>query len=398
MRPAAVLRLRKDEDRRLRAGHLWVFSNEIDVATTPLDDIEPGQAVELQDARGNFVAWGYANPHSLITARILSRRRDQPLGADLVAKRLGYALSLRERLFPQSPFYRLCFGESDGLPGLVVDRYGSYLVVQPTTAGMERSLDEVLTCLTEMLSPDGIVVRADSPLRRHEGLDLYSRIATGNVPESVEIMENGVRFRVPVLLGQKTGWFYDHRRNRARLRDYVAGTRVLDVFSYVGGWGVQAAVFGAREVVCVDASTAALAELRANADLNGVSDRVQVVEGDAFESLERLESSGNRFDFIVLDPPAFIKRKKDLKKGEQAYRRLNRVALTLLAADGVLMSASCSFHLGRDAFLRAILWAAGREGREIQVIEEGHQGPDHPIHPAIPETNYLKAFFVRTLS
>jgi 23S rRNA (cytosine1962-C5)-methyltransferase len=392
-----ALRLKQHEDRRLRAGHLWVFSNEIDVRATPLGGLEPGQPVELHDSRGQFIAWGYANPHSLITARVLGRQRGESLDEAFLLDRLRRALSLREQLFAGEPYYRLCFGESDGLPGLVVDRYGPQLVVQPTTAGMERLLDPVVSVLLEITGAEGILIRADSSARRYEGLPEYTRVAVGEVPEAVEILENGVHFRVPLEQGQKTGWFYDHRISRRRLRDYVRGREVLDVFSYVGGWGVQAASFGAREVTCVDSSSFALTEVRANADLNGVADRVQTIEADAFDALQSLNASGRRFDVVVLDPPAFIKRKKDLKKGEQAYRRLNRLALGVLAPEGFLVSASCSFHLGRDSLLRAILWAAEKERRQLQVVEEGHQGPDHPFHPAIPETNYLKAFFVRAI-
>jgi 23S rRNA (cytosine1962-C5)-methyltransferase len=393
----AILRLKKDEDRRIRAGHLWVFSNEIDVRETPLVELEPGQPVEVQDFRGSFLGTGYANPRSLITARLLSRKREEALGPEILTNRLARALSLREHLYPTEPYYRMCFGEGDGLPGLVVDRYGDVLVVQATTAGIERVIDDVVAALVELVSPEGILLRADSPARELEGIERYVRTAYGDVPETTEIVENGSRFRVPLQKGQKTGWFYDHRSNRARLAHYATRRRVLDVFSYAGGWGVQAAVSGAAEAVFVDSSTAALQLVEVNAELNGISARVDTIEGDAFEVLDSLRQNGNHFDVIVLDPPAFIKRRKDLKQGEQAYRKLNRSALELLTEGGILASASCSFHLSREMLLRSILWAAERTGREIQVVEEGHQAPDHPFHPAIPETNYLKAFFVRVL-
>ncbi|HET7322337.1 MAG TPA: class I SAM-dependent rRNA methyltransferase, partial [Longimicrobiaceae bacterium] len=204
--------------------------------------------------------------------------------------------------------------------------------------------------------------------------------------------ENGARFLVPLREGQKTGWFYDHRENRAGLRRYVPGKRVLDVFSYVGGWGVQAARGGAASVTCVDSSAPALELVRHNAELNDVADRVTTLQGDAFDALRQLREAGERFDVIVLDPPAFIKRRKDVKQGEKAYQRVNRQALELLAPGGVLVSASCSFHLSRDALLGAMLRASRELGRDLQILEEGHQAPDHPIHPAIPETAYLKAF------
>jgi 23S rRNA (cytosine1962-C5)-methyltransferase len=397
MSAPAVLRLRKDEERRIRAGHLWVYSNEIDVRSTPLAGLTAGEPVEVQDARGNFLGRGYANPRSLISVRLLTRHPGQPVDEDLLRDRIRRALALREALFTGEPYYRLVFGEGDGLPGIVVDRFGDALVVQITTAGMERLRDSLIQLLTDVTGATAILLRADSPAREQEGLERYVAEAIGPVPEVVTLQENGVRFHAPLLSGQKTGWFYDHRMNRGRLRAYVAERSVLDVFSYIGGWGVQAAACGAREVVCVDSSAFALAAADENASLNAVGNRVQTVQGDAFEVLQGYRREGRRFDLVVLDPPAFIKRKKDAKEGEQAYRRLNRLGLELLGTGGVLISASCSFHLSRDDLLRAIVWAAARSGREVQIVEEGHQGPDHPIHPAIPETSYLKAFFVRVL-
>jgi len=394
----ATLRLKKNEDRRIRAGHTWVFSNEIDTRVTPLHDVGSGSLVELQDARGAFLGRGYANPHSLIAVRLLTRASGERPGPDLLRERVRVALSLRERLFSDEPFYRQIFGEADRLPGLVVDRYDDVLVVQITTAGMERWLDDVVSILAEETGANGILLRADSSARNLEQLPLYTRTAHGEVPGSVPMRENGVHFLAPILEGQKTGWFFDHRINRARLRSYVAGRNVLDVFSYIGGWGVQAAAFGASEVLCVDSSAPALQGVAGNAERNAAAERVSTLRGDAFTVLSNLRDEKRKFDVVILDPPAFIKRKKDLKEGEQAYRRLNQLGLELVPPGGILVSASCSYHLSRDSLLRAILWAATRAGREVQIVEEGHQGPDHPVHPAIPETSYLKTFFVRLLT
>jgi len=387
------LRLRKDEDRRLRAGHLWVFSNEVDVAHTPLTAFHPGDAVEIQDARGAPLGMGYVNPRSLIAARLVSRDRDARLDGALLRRRLVRALALRERVFDR-PFYRLAYGESDGLPGLVVDRFGDVLVVQLTTAGMERVKDEVVGALRDTLSPAGVLLRNDASGRALEGLESYVETAHGEVPEVVQLEENGVRFGAP-MAGQKTGWFYDHRMNRARMAAYARGRRVLDVFSYVGGWGVQAAAAGAQEVVCVDASAEALEHAARNAALNGVEAAVSTRRGDAFEVLRMLAAEGEKFDVVILDPPAFIKRKKDQKAGEEAYRRVNQLAMEVLRQDGILVAASCSYHLPREALQDAMLRAARRQGRSLQILEQGHQGPDHPIHPAIPETAYLKSFIGR---
>ncbi|MDB4951279.1 MAG: SAM-dependent methyltransferase [Gemmatimonadetes bacterium] len=387
------LRLRKNEERRLRAGHLWVFSNEVDVAATPLTAFAPGDAVEVVDHRGGPLGTGYVNPRSLIAARLVTRGRGRALDGALLRERIAHALALRERLFPR-PFYRLVFGESDGLPGLVVDRFGDVVVAQIGTAGMERVKAEVVAALDEALRPAGILLRNDVPGRALEGLDAYVETAAGEMPDQLTVEENGARFEVPVS-GQKTGWFYDHRMNRARMQAYVPGRRVLDVFSYVGGWGVQAAAAGAESVLCVDGSAAALDALHHNAALNGVADRVRTMKADAFDALRALAADGERFDVVVLDPPAFIKRKKDQKAGEEAYRRIAQLGMEVLRPDGVLISASCSFHMSREALQDAMLRASRHVKRDLQITEEGHQGPDHPVHPAIPETAYLKAFFGR---
>lgn len=392
----APLRLNRDEDRRLRAGHLWVYSNEVDTAATPLSGFTPGQPVEIQAHNGRALGTGYVNPHSLICARLLSRDPDHPVSQSLLVHRLKVALSLRESLYDK-PYYRLAFGDSDFLPGLVVDRYGDMLVAQLTTAGMERMKADVIVALEKVVKPQAILLRNDSPIRAMEGLENYVEPVFGQVPEVVELEENGVRFRAPLLTGQKTGWFYDHRENRARLMRYARGRRVLDVFSYIGAWGMQAAAAGAREVVCVDSSAVALDRLRENAALNGVADRVTAREGDAFDVLRGLREAGEKFDVVVLDPPAFIKRKKDIAQGTQAYRRLNQMAMQVLTPDGMLVSASCSFHMQREMLLREMLHAARHLDRSMQILEQGHQAPDHPVHPAIPETAYLKAFFARVL-
>jgi 23S rRNA (cytosine1962-C5)-methyltransferase len=392
-----ALRLRKNEDRRLRAGHLWVYSNEVDVAATPLTGFEPGDAVEVQDSRGAPLGAAYVNPRSLICARIVSRDVRRPLGGELIQERVMRALELRESLFPGAPFYRLFFGEADRIPGLVVDRFGEVLVAQITTAGVERMRDEVVEVLSTIPGVTAVQLRNDTPSRVLEGLDPGVETAWGELPDRVTIVENETRFSVPLTGGQKTGWFYDHRMNRARLRSYAPGKRVLDVFSYMGGWGLQAATAGAREVVCVDSSAGALEEMRRSAEMNGVSGEVADLRGDAFDVLARLREDGERFDIVVVDPPAFIKRRRDQKEGERAYQRINQLALGLLGAGGVLFTASCSFHLSRDALLQSVLRAGRGTGNELQILEEGHQGPDHPVHPAMPETSYLKCFVARVL-
>ena len=392
----APLRLRKDEDRRLRTGHLWVYSNEVDVAATPLRNFQPGQPVAIQSSNSKVIGTGYINPNVLLCARLVSRDPDHPLSPSLLVHRLNVALSLRERLYDR-PFYRLIYGEGDGLPGLIVDRYGDLCVVQIATAGMDRIKDDILAALHKVLKPAAVLWRNDGPIRELEGLERYVADAAGVVPELVEIEENGLRFQVVPKTGQKTGWFYDQRDNRARLDRYVTGQRVLDVFSYTGAWGIRAAAHGAREVVCIDSSAAALEQATINAALNGVSDRVQVRQGDAFEALKALREARERFDVVIVDPPAFIKRRKDFKEGALAYRRINEMAMQVLERDGLLAACSCSQLMPREALAQALLQGSRHLDRSLTLLEQGQQGPDHPVHPAIPETDYLKAMFARVL-
>lgn len=392
----APLLLKKNEERRLRQGHLWVYSNEVNVERTPLTAFTPGQPVQILGNDGKPLGTGYVNPHSLICARLVSREPNQVLDRSLLVHRLNIALALRERLYAQ-PYYRLVYGESDSLPGLVVDRFGDVLSVQITTAGMEVLKEDVVAALEKVVRPQAILLRNDSSSRAPEGLGSYVETALGEVPETVAVEENSVRYAAPLLTGQKTGWFYDHRENRARMQRYARGARVLDVFSYIGGWGIAAAAAGAAQVTCIDASGPALDQVQHNAALNGVADRVDAIEGDAFEALKALRADKERYDVVIVDPPAFIKRKKDAKEGIQAYRRINQAALQLLGKDGILIAASCSFHLQREVFLDLLHQSARHLDRQMQILEQGHQGPDHPVHPAIPETEYIKCFTARSV-
>lgn len=390
-----ILHLNPQAERRLRTGHVWIYSNEIDTARSPLKTFEPGQQVRVQAAGGKPVGIAYINPHTLICARLFSR--DHLLDKSLLVHRLNIALALRERFFAE-PYYRLVYGDSDGLPGLVVDRFGDYLVVQCNTAGMEKVLDDVVTALCQVVQPRGILLKNDARIRASEELPDYVRVAFGEVPERVELRENGCRFIAPLYTGQKTGWFYDHRSARARLAPYAKDRRVLDVFCYVGGWGIQAAAAGAKEVCFIDSSASALELVGENAELNGVGAICNGIEGSAFDALKELHESGERFDTIILDPPAFIPRRKDIKAGEQAYRRINELAMRLLNRDGFLVSASCSLHLGREQLTDLLRAGSRHVDRQLQILEQHGQGPDHPVHPAIAETDYLKSVFCRVLA
>jgi 23S rRNA (cytosine1962-C5)-methyltransferase len=386
------LRLKRGEDRRLSAGHLWVFSNEVDTARTPLQSFQPGALCRIVSERDKFLGYAYVNPHSLISARILGRDPEYPPGKSLIVHRLQVAQSLRRSLY-ERPFYRLAYGESDALPGLVLDRFGDVVVGQIATAGMEAMRADVEAAVRKAIAPVAMLWKNDAGVRELEGLPAYVAPAFGDVPESADVEEGGVTFRVPLGGGQKTGWFFDQAANRLALRKYVGGARVLDVFSYLGGWGLGALRAGATEVTCVDSSAAALEGLQAAAAANGL--KAATLRGDAFDVMETLHAEKRRFDVVVIDPPAFIKRKKDIPKGEAAYRRLNQLAIQLLERDGILVSCSCSYHLEPQQLLAAIQRGARHLDRFAQVVEVGGQAPDHPIHPAIAETRYLKAYFCR---
>lgn len=390
------LRLKRHEQRRLEGGHLWIYSNEVNSQETPLKQFQPGEQVQVESHGGKFLGMAYVNPHSLICARLFSREIG-PLDRSLLQQRLEQALGLRTTLFSE-PFYRLVFGESDLLPGLVVDRFGDHLSVQLNTTGMDVLKQEIIEVLKSLVGPESILLRNDSSMRQMEGLPRKIEMGHGNSPREVKLLENGVRMLAPLHDGQKTGWFYDQRVNRAVLKPYVKGKRLLDVFSYVGSFAVQAAVFGAREVIAVDSSRFALEIAEKNAALNGVGNIFSGAEGDAFAVLKALRDEGEQFDIIVVDPPAFIKRKKDHKAGVMAYQRINEAAMHLLKDDGLLLSASCSMHLQRDELMNVLRSAGRRLERHVQILFEGGQGPDHPVHPAIAETRYLKAFLARVCS
>jgi len=388
------LRLKKNEEKRIKQGHLWVFSNEIDTKETPLKDFEAGEVVSIESANGKAIGIGYVNPQTLICARLLSRNVKAKFNQAFIKKRIQAALVLRELNFDK-PYYRLVFGDSDGLPGLVIDRFDDVFVAQITTAGMENVKEDITTTIENLFHPRALVYRNDTASRTLEGLEQYEEIAIGELPAEVLLEENGTTFSIPVQEGQKTGWFYDHRMARKRLQDLVKGKRVLDVFSYLGGWGIEAAVAGAKEVICIDSSVSALDGVDKNAKLNGVQDKVSTFQGNAFDALKMLITEAQKFDVVIIDPPAFVKRKKDIKSGTDGYRRINELALRLVEYDGILVSASCSHHMSRNSLLSQVQLAARHVDRSVQLFDQAHQAPDHPIHPAIPETEYIKTLFFR---
>ena len=385
--------LRPEAHRRLAGGHPWVYSNEL-VMDAAAKAIAPGSVVRLLRADGQALALALFNPHTLIAARVISRRLDAVIDRRFLAERLARALRLRQRLFGE-PHYRLVHAEADGFPGLVVDRFGDLLVVQVNTAGMELLLPELLAALDEAVAPASVLLRCDSSARGLEGLPAYVKLAKGALEGPVELRENGLRFLVDPREGQKTGWFYDQRDNRAAVARLAAGARLLDVYSYAGGFALAAAAAGAREVVAVDRSEAALRLAEGAAGLNGLADQCRFRRAEAFEELARLADAGERFDVVVADPPAFVKSKKELNQGARGYRKLARLAAARVAPEGFLFVASCSHNMPVDEFERQVARGLVDAGREGRILRAAGAAADHPLHPALPESAYLKSLLLQ---
>jgi 23S rRNA (cytosine1962-C5)-methyltransferase len=385
--------MKPEAHKRFTTGHPWIYSNEI-VMDAAAKAIAPGSIVRLLRADGTAQALGMFNPHTLIAARVLTRKLDAAIDADFFADRLERALALRERLFGE-PYYRLIHAEADGLPGVAVDRFGDLLVAQVNTAGMENLLPELLAAFDRVLAPKTVLLRADSSARAFEGLPSYVKLAKGELAGPIELHENGLRFLADPSEGQKTGWFYDQRDNRRAVAKLARGARVLDVYCYAGGFALGAAAGGARDVVAVDRSEPALHLAEASAKLNEMSARCRFRRAEAFEELERLAQAGERFDIVVADPPAFVKSKKDLNQGARAYRKLARLGASLVAPQGFLFVASCSHNMPVEEFGRQVnrgLIDASREGR---ILRAAGAAPDHPLHPALPESAYLKSLLLQ---
>lgn len=391
--PRPTLRLQRGADARLRRGHPWVFSNEVEM-TAEARAIAPGTVVRVESDRGEArggeaLCCAYFNPHSLIALRRLDADPERAIDSGFLAGRLGAALGWRERLF-DAPYYRLIHAEADGLPGLVIDRYGDVVVAQANTAGIERLEPALVAALGEVLGPAAIVLRNDTAVRGLEGLPSEVRLAAGALPASPTVAEGGALFPLDPLGGQKTGWFFDHRDNRAFVARLSAGARVLDIYAHTGGFGVQCAVAGAIRVDLVDRAGPALQIAARAAELSGVADRVTTRKADAFAALEHLIKSGETYEVVICDPPAFARSRKDVGAAAKAYRKLARLAAQVTAPGGVLLLASCSFHMDAASFAQQSARGVAEAGRSARILRRAGAGPDHPIHPQLPESAYLK--------
>jgi 23S rRNA (cytosine1962-C5)-methyltransferase len=385
--------LRPEAHRRLLAGHPWIYSNEI-VMDAPAKAVAPGSLVRLLRADGTALALGLFNPHTLIAARVLTRRLEATIDAAFFADRLERARALRDRLYGR-PFYRLVHAEADGFPGTVVDRFADRLVAQINCAGMELLLPQILGAFERVLQPTAVLLRADSPARKAEGLPEYVKLAKGQIDHPVELEENGLTYLADLQEGQKTGWFYDQRENRAAVGRLAQGASVLDVYGYTGGFALAAAASGANEVTILDRSDAALALAEKAAHLNGLAARCRFRRSEAFEELERLGQGAQRFGIVIADPPAFVKSKKELKQGARGYRKLARLAATLVEPGGFLFIASCSHNMPAEEFERQVARGLVDVGREGRILRAAGAGSDHPVHPALPESAYLKSLLLQ---
>jgi 23S rRNA (cytosine1962-C5)-methyltransferase len=387
-----MIKLKRNADRRVRRGHLWIFSNEIE--SPPVAQLEPGTLHEVCDAAGEFIGMAYVNPKSLITARILSRRKT-PIDGLFLESRIRSAAEFRTRMFPDRDAYRLIFSESDLLPGLIVDRYAAFLVVQSHTAGMDSLLSEILEILDETMSPEGIYLRNDSRVRELEGAVLEKRLASGSVPDRVTITSQGLKFLVDIQEGQKTGFYLDQEANRDLMRRYVfSGAKVLDLFSYTGAWGIHAASAGASQVIAVDSSRRALSLAESNAEINGVAPRFHTVREPAVDFLKKADEP---WDIIIADPPSFIRSRAKVNEGRKGYIDVNRRALGRLSSGGILVTCSCSHHMSSEDFEEVLRIASHQSGKRTRILEMRGQGPDHPVLLSMPETRYLKVIVAQVI-
>ena len=423
-RSKCPLRLKKGVEDTVRNGMPWVYASDI-IDSSELMMIPPGSVVSIENQKGQCIGTGYYNSKSQISCRVLTLAREA-IDVDFFVTRLEKALALRDNLIGV-PYYRLIHSEPDGLPGLLVDRFGDTLVVQVGTAGMELLQPLWMQALEQVLKPHAVLLRNDTASRTLEGLKREVRFISppleggvgggvlsasdraGGLPPTLtlplkgggnfiaEVLENGCIYLADLVQGQKTGWFYDQRDNRKMIADLAKDKTVVDVYSHSGGFGLIAAKQGAAQVTMVDSSKLALELAAKAAERNGVSERCDYVQGDAFEAMERLFAEGKRFDIVLADPPAFVKSKKDIAAGLKGYEKVARMAAALAKPGGLLFVASCSHHAGRSAFNKSVLDGVKKAGLKAEILKQTGAAPDHPRHPCLPQNEYLKGILLRML-
>ena len=383
--------LRKGAHHRVESGHPWVFQNEVDYFD---GEFQPGDIVDVFNFRHKFIGRGYINPQSQIIVRILTRIQEV-IDRDFFKKRIQTAWEYRQRFMAEPEYCRLIYGEADLLPALIVDKFGEYIVIQTLALGIDVHKDTIISILDEMFHPEGIYERNDVPVRRLEGLEERTGYLKGNFPTTIQVMENGNIFYADIAHGQKTGFFYDQRENRAFLKPFVKEAEVLDCFCHTGSFAVHAAKYGAKRITSIDISAEAIELAKKNAALNEVDDRCNFVVANAFDYLRKASDGGEQYDVVILDPPAFTKSRETLEGAARGYKEINLRGLKLVRPGGFLVTCSCSYHMDRDLFNAIVVDAARDVKRTIRQVEYRTQAKDHPILPASPETEYLKFLVIQ---
>jgi len=379
-----ILKIKRHHDLRATAGHPWIFSNEIE-NFPQLKTLEKGTLVKVEIKKEEPFALAYFNAHSLIAARILTYDFDEKIDEEFFVKKILAAKNLREKFFDK-PFYRLIHSEADFLPGLVIDRFGDVLSCQISTAGMEKLSEILVAALTKIFPNAAIIFKNDIDARKLEGLELYVKTVKGEVADKIEIEENSIKYSIDVKGGQKTGWFFDQRINREFVSTISKDCEVLDAFCYLGGFGFNALKGGAKKVVFVDSSAETIAQIGAEK-----SEKIEVINSKVFDLFENPEFQERRFDLVLLDPPAFIKSKKDFFSGIKGYEKLIKLTAPLVKQGGILMLSSCSHHASTADLIAAANNGFRKINRRAKLIRTFGAGPDHPLHPAVKESEYLKS-------
>ncbi len=388
-----IIKLKKNEEKRILNGHPWVFSNEIENFSS---QIEPGTIVDIEDYRGGFIGRGYFNPRSLISVRILSREKEE-IDTAFFRKRVQASYGYRREIFPSEKSYRIVYSEGDFLPGLIIDKYDNIMVIQSLTAGIEKQLDNICNILIEEFKPAAIIAKNDTAIRELEGLKLETKILYGEIAETAAIERNGLKFKVDILSGQKTGFFFDQCENYLRLAEIAKDKDVLDCFCYIGGWSLHAARYEAKSVIGIDSSEKAISTAKENALLNGLVDKCNFEIADVFEKLRGLNKEGKKFDVVILDPPAFAKSRAKIASAIKGYKEINLQAMQLLRPRGYLITCSCSHHLSQEMFFDLLNVAALDAKRAARLVELRTQARDHPMLLAVKETAYLKCAILQML-
>ncbi|MFA6321380.1 MAG: class I SAM-dependent rRNA methyltransferase [Candidatus Omnitrophota bacterium] len=386
-----ALRLKTGKKGAVRPGHPWIFKSQL---TSPDPAIKPGDIIYVTDETGKFIGRGYYNPKSGIAVRLFTFS-DEPVDKNFLQRKLAEAVAKRKNLLSVTNAYRAVFSEADGLPGLIVDVYKDTAVMQILTMGMEKLRTEIADIVDEVIKPKYIYEKSASPFRKLEGIKDITGWWGDEGQSRVEIYEGKVKFIVDIEKGHKTGFYLDQRRSRMALEGIVKNKRVLDLFCYAGGFSVSAAVYGAAHVTGADIKEEWLGLARENAALNGVGEKTEFIKGDVFAILKKMSESGEKFDIIILDPPSFLKTRESIVAAARGYKELNALAMKVISDGGVLATFSCSHNMPNELFSKVIKDAASEAGKKIAILRRCHQAEDHPIVRGIPETEYLKGYFLK---